>query len=181
MKAWHIAVAALMLTCQGTAWAEFMKIQASEIVTIQPADQSEGPRLLVRWKLPEELGELIVDGAAIEMKVPVEKGDDFPVQVAPLETNWSADEVAWADGWSKDGGDFSRDISSVAIVRSKRDMVIRADVYLTLLEQISGARQNFGFIVVSDPETQATIARITANDESGLAHAELIIAYRERR
>lgn len=181
MKNVTILVMALVLACGSAVQAEFLELEATSIVTIEPADKSAGPRLLVRWELPKDLGEKIIDGAVVELSVPHEATAPFRVDVHPVTTDWDVETVAWSDGWTNAGGDFADSIVAPALVTERNEGKITGDVYQTVLDQIAGKVSNFGFIVVPEVTTEAQLTSATANDAKLKAAARLIIAYRKQR
>lgn len=163
-----------------SAWAEFMEIQAAEIASIKQSELSTESRVLVKWDLPTELSNKIIDGAVIEMKVGVEGEAPVSISVMPLNTRWSATTANWTSGWRKPGGDFSDTLAAPSSVDDRNGGKIVADVFDIVLKQIAGARQNFGFIIVTEAGSETKLKSITANDVTKRASAKLIIAYREQ-
>jgi len=161
--------------------AEYLEITASEIASIEPADKSASPRVLVKWTLPPNLKDKIVDAAVIDMEVPISTGMNVVVDVAPVKTAWSASSVSWSSGWSKAGGDYDMDVSSPAILTARNDYQVVADVYELILAQIAGERTDNGFIVVPEASEDGKLATVSANNVTSLSKAKLIIAYRNRR
>ena len=181
MKKLIIVVLALGSLSSGAARAEFLKIEAAQIATIEPADKSVAPRILVQWELPKDLSTKIIDGAVVTLTVPCEGGDAFEVDVHPLTKSWDAASVKWEDGWAQAGGDFQEESAAPALVSDRTGGRISADVYMTGKSQVEGTARNFGFILVSQSGVEAKIAAVSANEPSRLADAKLIIAYRNRR
>ena len=176
-----IVAMALALLIAPAAWAEFMEIEASKIVTIEPADKSESPRILVKWDLPYELEGKIIDAAVVAITVPHEGDEPFEVDVHPMIKSWDAETARWDDGWEKEGGDFNEELPAPGLVSERNGGKISADVSLTVKGQIGGTASNFGFILVGQPNSQSKLKAISANDATRLADAKLIIAYRVRR
>lgn len=180
MKRTIILGLGMLLAMSSLASAEFLTLEATKIVTIEPADKSESPRILVQWTLPKDLDEKIIDAVAIEMHIPVSAGDRVAVDVAAVEKEWASGTASWASGWEKDGGDFSLDESGVAIVTEKNQGTIRVDVREAVLSQIAGSKSNYGFVIVPKGADNR-LKSIAADDETQLGKCKLIIAYRNRR
>jgi ABC-type Zn uptake system ZnuABC Zn-binding protein ZnuA len=161
--------------------AEFLEIEARQIATIEPTDKSASPRIVVEWDLPADLDKKIVDAAVITMTLPATKDEPLTIDVYPMTTSWDAKSAHWASGWEKAGGDYDKDLPSTTIVTEKSDGEITVDVYLSVLDQVAGDRDNFGFILVPVDNENARLSAITANDATKLADAKLIIAYRNQR
>jgi hypothetical protein len=176
-----IVLIALMIPWASAIRAEFLELEASQIVTIQPADKASSPRVLVQWSLPKDLSGKIIDAAVVTLTVPYEGAAPFEVHVHRVTRAWDAEAVEWSEGWSRGGGDFDDGLPSPAIITDRNGGKISADVYFAILDQISGKSDHFGFIVIPEEDTEARISSITPNAEAKLADAKLIIAYRERR
>jgi len=181
MKNLMIFAVALVLFSAPAVWAEFLEIEASQIATIEPADKSAGPRIMVQWDLPKDLSGKIIDGAVVTMTVPHDGDEPFEVDVYPMNKSWDAATAKWAEGWEKAGGDFDEELPSPGIVTEQNGGKISADVYVTVKSQIEGSVANFGFILISQADSQSKMKTVSANDAAGLADAKLIIAYRNRR
>jgi len=181
MKNLTISLLALLLVGAPTVRAEFLEIEATQIATIQPADKSAEPRILVEWILPKELEGKIVDGAAVSMTVPHQGDEPFEVDVHPMTKSWDATTAKWSDGWEKAGGDFNEELPSPGIVSERNGGKFSADVYLTVKGQIEGSVANFGFILIGQADSDSKLKAVSANDATRLADAKLIIAYRVRR
>ena len=175
-----LAVVAIMLL-SGSVQAKFIEIAASEIVTVEPSDKSESPRILVKWDLPADLDKKLIDGAVITMTVSVDGDDPLSIDVMPLTKAWNASTADWSSRWDRQGGDFSDSIPSPAIVTENNGRRISANVYEVVMDLISARRANFGFILVPDKSSTTKTRAISANDALKLADAKLIIAYRNRR
>ena len=163
------------------ARAEYLRYAAAEIVSIAPADNSESPRLLVRWDLPADLDLRHVDAAVVTMTVARTGEGPLGVQLHPVTRSWRAQEVSWAEGWEEDGGDFEAEVSSPAMVTERNGGRISIDVYLLIREMLAGTRSNFGFILVPDQGDASRLTPVAANQPARLADAKLIIAYRKPR
>jgi len=181
MRTITILLVAMVCMLVAVAQAEFLEIQAKQIATIEPADKSAGPRIVVKWDLPADLEKKIVDAAVITMTVATTEKSALTLDVHPITASWAASSVDWATGWEKAGGDYDEDLPSTAIVTERNEGKISADVYLSVRDQIAGKRDNFGFILVPEVNDQAKISAIQANDATRLADAKLIIAYRNQR
>lgn len=181
MKRTIILPIALTLAMTGRAAAEYMEIQASEIATIAESGRAAKPRIIVKWTLPEELGDLIIDGAAISMPVQRDTNCLLDVEVFPLSRSWSAFTTTWESGWTRAGGDYNDSLPSAAIATQQNEGNIRANVYDSIVDQVAGRKSNFGFIVIPDAESECRVATMTANDSAKRSTAKLIIAYRIRR
>jgi hypothetical protein len=180
MKALISLASAIALGSPSVVSAAFMEIAATEMVTIQPPDSSQSPRLLVRWELPAGLDSLIIDGAGIVMDVARTGGKPAAASVFPLTTAWSPGDVGWSDGWTKAGGDFDPTRLAPAVLRAESNAEVKTDVTLTIKAMIAGKMPNFGFIVIVD-EKDARLAAVSANSSAALGKARLVIAYRKRR
>lgn len=180
MRALTILMAALCALTESVALGAFMEIEATQIASIQPADSSQGPRILVQWTLPDMSGK-IFDGAAISIALGTENGEALEFEVFPLTTSWDAQTCSWSSGWSKAGADFNEHRLSPTIITNKESGTILADVYRDIKEQLAGQATNYGFILVPRGNDVKSGVSIEANAPSALANAKLMIAYRNQR
>lgn len=176
-----LLTAAALLMLVANAFAEYLEIEASEIATIAGTGREASPRILVKWTLPEELSDVILDGAALTMTLARDTTCQLDVTVYPLTHSWTANTVQWSGGWTRDGGDYNDSLPSPALASEQNGGKISALVTDFVVNQVAGRATNFGFIVVPDPESECRIAEMTANDAGRLSNAKLVIAYRQGR
>lgn len=181
MKTLTVLTIAALCLAGSHAQAEFMEIQASQIVTIESTEKEGKPSILVQWALPDDLDELIIDGAVITMTLPVDSASPMDVEVHRVEKAWNAVEVESLEAWAQGDKVYDADVTSPAIVTAENEGVISADVYLQIRDQVFGDVSNFGFIVVPAVDAVTAVEAIEANASDKLMDAKLIIAYRTRR
>lgn len=151
-RALPIALCAVF-ACFAPAAAEYLEIEASEIATISETRQTDGPRLLVKWTLPDSLASKVIDGAGIAMTVTQDTSCSVELTVCPISRSWTASTVGWEAGWSRAGGDFIDSLASPAVANRLTGGKISANVCDAVLDQIKGRRSNFGFILVPEPHS----------------------------
>lgn len=181
MRRVTLMVLCAVFACITPAAAEYLEIEASEIATINETRQVEGPRLLVKWILPDSLASKLIDGAAIAMTVTQDTSCSVEVAVCPISRAWSASTVGWEAGWARAGGDFIDSLASPAVANRLTGGKISANVCDAVLDQIKGRRSNFGFILVPERHSGCAISEVATNDVLRRTDARLIIAFRNAR
>ena len=115
--------------------AQPVALNVSQLALISPGDRnpdsSVGPRVLLKFDLPEEFRgrELRSAWVEFEMQFPLERDDSTLVlRICPLTRNWEEGEVNWSSPWETPGGDFADSLGQTYFTQAGLSRQNRIDV-----------------------------------------------------
>ena len=133
--------------------AEPMEVSPSQLGLILPdsldPDESIGPRLLMKFDLPDGFDSSGVDIAWIQfdISVPIERADTtLLLRFYPLTTEWTPGAVNWDTPWNESGGDFIDSLGQLYFLRAGTDGTNRIDVTDIYRLYADSELLNFGLI-----------------------------------
>jgi hypothetical protein len=150
----------LVLAASVAAGARSMTLPAVDagyIVSDAPAPEG---RILVRFEMPEELRQGMVEFAVLELRASVSSNDEVSCVVLdsfPLTTEWDGATVGWDGTWTSPGGDFDRSEHAVWIAQPGEDSLLRFDVTDMVRAWASGGLRNCGVVVAASGGAQGAV------------------------
>lgn len=152
-REWQVLVLPLAVIAfsVGSASAARLSRGTSDAYTIE--HESGAGRILFRANLVPEEENVLVRRALVRVPLgSVEFSRHMILRIHPVTTPWTAGQVSWTTGWSRDGGDFDDALWGRAEVFPSSAGVATFDITVIAKEMLEHGMANYGFILTIDPD-----------------------------